>query len=29
MITALTGELTALGIPCDRLHYEEFRLGGR
>ena len=29
MITALTGELTALGVPRDRLHYEEFRLGGR
>ncbi|MDQ3538391.1 MAG: ferric reductase-like transmembrane domain-containing protein [Actinomycetota bacterium] len=29
MTDALTGQLVALGMPQDRIHFEEFRLGGR
>jgi 3-ketosteroid 9alpha-monooxygenase subunit B len=29
MTDALTGQLVALGLPRNRIHFEEFRLGGR
>jgi predicted ferric reductase len=29
MTDALTGQLMGLGVPRNRIHFEEFRLGGR